>query len=62
MRRQRLRWRDVQRWLRGPNGWRPIVLDGIELFNIASVRVTRYRRRDSNIPCPWPPQAIDQLA
>jgi RNA-directed DNA polymerase len=59
MRRQRMRWKAVQRWLRGPTGWRPIVLDGIELFNIASTRVTRYRLRGTKIPSPWP-QTISQ--
>jgi RNA-directed DNA polymerase len=62
MHRQRMRWRAVQRWLRGPTGWRPIVLDEIELFNIASTRITRYRLRGSKIPSPWPRQNIDQLA
>lgn len=62
MHRQRMRWRAVQRWLRGPTGWRPIVLDGAQLFDIASVRVTRYRFRGTNIPTPWPLQIIDQTA
>ncbi|MFE2377252.1 group II intron maturase-specific domain-containing protein [Streptomyces sp. NPDC059398] len=50
--RRRWRWRDVRRWLRTPRGWRPIHADGVELFDIASTRVTRYRRRNS-IPTPW---------
>ena len=29
--------------------------DGIELFNIAKVPVTRYRYRGSKIPAPWAP-------
>ncbi|MFG1886234.1 group II intron reverse transcriptase/maturase [Micromonospora sp. NPDC049102] len=62
MRRQRMPWRSVQRWLRGPNGWRPIALDGIELFNIASTRVSRYRLRGNTIPSPWPLQITDQMA
>jgi RNA-directed DNA polymerase len=51
--RRRWRWRDVRRWLRTPHGWRPISADGIELFDIASTTVSRYRRRSSNIPTPW---------
>jgi hypothetical protein len=51
--RHRWSWKDVRRWLVTPSGsWRPITADGIELFNIASVPVTRYRWR-SNIPAPW---------
>jgi RNA-directed DNA polymerase len=46
-------WKDVRRWLVTPTGrWRPITADGIELFNIAGVPITRYRRR-SHIPNPW---------
>jgi RNA-directed DNA polymerase len=49
-------WKDVRRWLVTPSGrWRPIAADGIELFNIASVPVTRYRWRGSRIPNPWIP-------
>jgi RNA-directed DNA polymerase len=62
MHRQRMRWRAVQRWLRRPTGWRSIVLDGIELFNIAATRVSRYRLRGNTIPSPWPIQATDQKA
>jgi len=51
--RRRWRWRDVHRWLRTPTGWRTISADGIELHNIASTPVTRYRRRHT-IPSPWP--------
>jgi RNA-directed DNA polymerase len=47
-------WKDVRRHLTGPNGrWRRPTADGIELFNIASVPVTRYRYRGSRIPNPW---------
>jgi RNA-directed DNA polymerase len=43
-------WKDVRRHLTGPNGrWRRPTADGIELFNIASVPVTRYRYRGSKI-------------
>jgi RNA-directed DNA polymerase len=54
MRLRRWRWRDVRRQLIGPNGrWKRPSADGIELFNIASVPVTRYRYRGSKIPNPW---------
>ncbi|GII32959.1 hypothetical protein Pmi06nite_64010 [Planotetraspora mira] len=47
-------WKDVRRWLVTPTGrWRPIAADGIELFNMASTPVTRYRWRGSRIPNPW---------
>jgi RNA-directed DNA polymerase len=50
----RWNWTDVRRHLTGPNGrWRRPTPDGIELFNIASVPVTRYRYRGSKIPNPW---------
>lgn len=62
MHRQRMRWRDVQRWLRGPRGWRPIVLDGTTLYDIGSTRVGRYRYRGSRIPSPWPLRITDQTA
>jgi RNA-directed DNA polymerase len=34
-------WKALRRRLNGPSGWRPIVVDGAELFNIASVPITR---------------------
>jgi len=50
----RWKWKDVRRRLIGPGGrWRRPAVDGIELFNIASVRVTRYRYRGVKIPNPW---------
>ena len=50
----RWKWKDVRRHLTGPNGrWRRPTADGIELFNLASVPVTRYRYRGSKIPNPW---------
>jgi RNA-directed DNA polymerase len=56
MRLHRWRWRDVRRRLVGPDGrWRRPAVDGVELFNIASVPVTRYRYRGSKIPNPWIP-------
>jgi RNA-directed DNA polymerase len=52
--RHRWRWTDVRRWLTTPaGGWRPIAADGIELFNMATVAVTRYRYRGNTIPNPW---------
>jgi RNA-directed DNA polymerase len=51
----RWRWKDVRRWLTGPNGtWLPINADGIELINLArKPAVTRYRYRGDTIPNPW---------
>ncbi|MFC5822204.1 reverse transcriptase domain-containing protein [Nonomuraea harbinensis] len=54
MQRNRMTWRAIQRWLRTPRGWQPIAFDGVELFKIASVPVTRYRYRGTKIPSPWP--------
>lgn len=54
MHRHRLSWKALKRRLRGPRGWRPITWDGVVLFNIASVSVTRYRWRGTTIPSPWP--------
>src|SRR2546429_272832 len=50
------RWKckDVPRHLTDRNGrWRRPSADGIDLFNIASVPVTRYRYRGNKIPSPW---------
>jgi len=60
MQRQRIGWRAIQRWLRGPNGhWRPIEFDGIAMFDLGRVSITRYRYRGNNgIPSPWP-QALE---
>jgi RNA-directed DNA polymerase len=50
----RWRWKDVRRRFTGPTGaWKPITADGIEMFNIAAVPVTRYRYRGNTIPNPW---------
>jgi RNA-directed DNA polymerase len=52
----RWKWKDVRRRLTGPHGrWLRPAADGIELFNIAKVPVTRYRYRGSKIPSPWAP-------
>jgi RNA-directed DNA polymerase len=54
MRLHRWKGKDVRRHLTGPHGrWRRPSADGIELFNIAKVPVTRYRYRGSKIPSPW---------
>jgi RNA-directed DNA polymerase len=54
MRLHRWRWQDVRRHLTGHDGrWRRPSADGIELFNIAKVPVTRYRYRGRKIPSPW---------
>jgi RNA-directed DNA polymerase len=50
----RWRWKDVRRRFTTTSGrWKPITLDGIELFNLASVPVSRYRYRGDRIPNPW---------
>jgi RNA-directed DNA polymerase len=47
-------WTDVRRQLVTPTGrWRRPAADGIELFNIATVSVRRYRYRGNTIPSPW---------
>jgi RNA-directed DNA polymerase len=52
----RWRWKDVRRAFTTPEGrWKPITADGIELFNLEAVPVTRYRYRGSKIPSPWVP-------
>lgn len=54
--RHRWSWGDVRRRFTTPNGrWLPLAADGIELFRIASVTVSRYRYRASTIPNPWQP-------
>ncbi|MBC7558674.1 MAG: group II intron reverse transcriptase/maturase [Dermatophilaceae bacterium] len=62
MRRHHMHWKALSRRLRGPKGWRPIVLEGIELFNLGSVSVTRYRFRGNHIPSPWTAPAITPAA
>ncbi|GGN84649.1 hypothetical protein GCM10010112_64150 [Actinoplanes lobatus] len=50
----RWKWKDVRRHLIGPNGrWKRSTVDGVELFNIAAVPVTRYRYRGSKISNPY---------
>ncbi|MEW1912555.1 group II intron reverse transcriptase/maturase [Kitasatospora sp. NPDC085895] len=56
MHRHRMTWTAIRRWLRGPQGkWKPISMDGIQLFDLGRVPITRYRYRGSDgIPSPWP--------
>ncbi len=54
MKLHRWRWTDVRRRLTDHTGrWRRPSADGIELFNIAKVPITRYRYRGNKIPNPW---------
>lgn len=47
-------WTDLRRQFTGHDSrWKPLSADGIELFNLAAVPVTRYRYRGNNIPTPW---------
>jgi RNA-directed DNA polymerase len=47
-------WTDVRRRLVTPTGrWRRPEADGIELFDIATVPIRRYRYRGNTIPSPW---------
>jgi RNA-directed DNA polymerase len=53
MKLHRWRWGELRRQFTTPSGrWLPLAVDGIELFNPASVPVTRYRYRGT-IPTPW---------
>jgi RNA-directed DNA polymerase len=48
------KWTDVRRRLVTANGhWRRPHADGIELFDLQTVTVSRYRYRSSRIPNPW---------
>jgi RNA-directed DNA polymerase len=50
----RWKWKDVRQRFTRPDGrWKPITADGIALFNLATVPVTRYRYRGNTIPNPW---------
>jgi RNA-directed DNA polymerase len=52
----RWRWKDVRRAFTTPKGrWMPITADGIELLDLQTVPVTRYRYRGGTIPSPWVP-------
>jgi hypothetical protein len=62
MHRHRMTWTALRRRLKGPYGWRPIVINEIELFPISSVTVTRYRWRGTTIPSAWPTENIEPAA
>ena len=50
------RWsgRTLRRHFRSPDGrWKPLSADGIALFDLTAVPVTRYRYRGGAIPTPW---------
>ena len=50
----RWRWKDVRRWLTGPNGrWRPITAGETTLFDPCSIPIRRYRYRGNAIPNPF---------
>ncbi|MGW1196079.1 group II intron reverse transcriptase/maturase [Streptomyces sp. NPDC002536] len=50
----RWRWKDVRRRLTDRNGrWHRPSADGIELFDLQTVTITRYRYRGNTIPNPW---------
>jgi RNA-directed DNA polymerase len=58
MHRHRMSRAAFRRLFHTPQGWKPILLDGIQLFDIATVTVSRYRWRGTKIPSPWPVQSI----
>jgi len=48
-------WKDLRRRLGRHDGtWGPITVDGIALFDLGKVPVSRYRYRGNTIPTPWP--------
>ncbi|MFI0772721.1 group II intron reverse transcriptase/maturase [Streptomyces sp. NPDC021218] len=62
MHRHRMTWTAIRRWLRGPQGrWKLIELDGITLFHLGKVPITRYRYRGNSIPSPWPDALTDPI-
>ena len=51
--RHRWRWKDVRKAHTTPDGrWKPVTADGITLFDLRTVPVTRYRYHGSAIPSP----------
>ena len=50
MHRHRMSGAAFRRRFHTPQGWRPILLDGVQLFDIATVAVSRYRWRGTKIP------------
>jgi RNA-directed DNA polymerase len=61
-RRHRMSRAAFRRRFHTAQGWKPILLDGVELFDIATVKVSRYRWRGTRIPAPWPVQIINPSA
>ncbi|WP_452746384.1 group II intron reverse transcriptase/maturase [Streptomyces bluensis] len=50
----RWKWKDVRRRFTDHTGrWHKLSADGIELFDLQAVTVTRYRYRGNTIPTPW---------
>jgi RNA-directed DNA polymerase len=50
----RWRWTDVRRRFTDRNGrWSRPSADGIELFDLGTVAIIRYRYRGDKIPNPW---------
>jgi RNA-directed DNA polymerase len=50
----RWRWTDVRRRFTDRNGrWSRPSADGVELFDLGTVAITRYRYRGDKIPSPW---------
>ncbi|WP_435060514.1 group II intron reverse transcriptase/maturase [Streptomyces sp. bgisy060] len=50
----RWKWKDVRRRFTDRNGrWQKLSADGVELFDLQAVTVTRYRYRGNTIPNPW---------
>jgi len=53
----RWRWKALRAHLTDHNGrWKPISADGVSLFNLEKVGITRYRYRGAAIPNPWTEQ------
>jgi RNA-directed DNA polymerase len=54
MKLHRWQWKDIRRRFTDHTGrWRRPSMDGIELFNLTSVPISRYRYRGIKIPNPW---------
>jgi len=48
-------WPEFRRQFTTPTGrWKPLSAQGITLFDLAAVTVSRYRYRGAAIPTPWP--------
>ncbi|PWI09771.1 group II intron reverse transcriptase/maturase [Streptomyces sp. NWU339] len=56
--RHRWSWKELRRRHTTPTGrWLPFSANGVELRNIQTIPVTRYRYRGNKIPNPWVPDA-----